>query len=87
MKPLTKQICYLPSKVETEEEWFIDTKVSGYTYLSKENGYFFTSEQMEEFIGEVFDEGKSTENLDNRTSGGYSHGRDIKQELIKQLLQ
>ena len=50
-------------------------------------GYFFTPSEMEEFIGEVFDKGKSTENLDNRTSGGYSYGRDIKQELIKQLLQ
>ena len=76
MKPLIKQTV----KFHQDVPWLEPIKVETIS-----DGYFFTPEQMEEFIGEVFDKGNAW---------GFANGSDIleytnnisKQELIKQLL-
>lgn len=48
-------------------------------------GYFFTEEELEQFIGEVFDKARELKSgaISNSIQHKYSH----KSELIKQLLQ
>ena len=90
MKPLNKQTIFLPSERCSVDEFNTITLPNG-TKISGTEGYFLTPSEMEEFIGEVFDEGADIgvdayiqSSSTNDTEKMYEFK---KQELIKQLLQ
>ena len=95
MKPLTKQTILTPKKGLVG--WSSNTNIDD--ICNRIEGYFFTEEQLKEFIGEVFDKGQNSycENCfiqENKTTNGQDTiGLNCnkveveKQELIKQLLQ
>ena len=82
MKPLNKQTIFLPSERCSVDEFNTITLPNG-TKISGTEGYFLTPSEMEEFIGEVFEDAAYRYN----SYVDYDRITNDKQELIKQLLQ
>ena len=93
MKPLNKQKVFtlIPLKENNGRPSIIVKYVHNGLKLEveKKEGYFFTSEQMEEFIGEVIESGciMGIQYANDKSSQCEINFRNSKQELIKQLLQ
>ena len=91
MKPLTKQNVYLPISFFEEETLRVTDMFDNHdNNVEKKLGYFFTEQQLKEFIGEVFDKGTDVpdiETLNLMKQDWLEVSTKLKQELIKQLLQ
>ena len=86
MKPLTKQTILTPKKGLVG--WSSNTNIDD--ICNRIEGYFFTEEQLKEFIGEVFDKGTDVPDVKTLTimkQDWLEVSKKLKQELIKQLLQ